>query len=636
MSYFDLPRLYFSGTFFTDPSTVNNDSNHFLPYVTRPAPWQTPYGQHRFRFPASDDGVRIVGVEAGSLVDGADDDPIVGATVTSTDHPSPAKIVDLDVCQQAASVIYGLRLRIGFTDEQGRVVQLEGELLRPALNGVYFTRIRPTRGWEAEGQAFSYGDDGNAAGSFQARFRVEKWPDPAASPLLRVLQRRAAVGPDGKSLLSLRMELDGYQNVETDKYYLTGRVVGAIGPVLALDEPEQTPGERWLEARPFSPKGKPWYYPFLYRAPFKVDVERSCVVLDLSHAVSVLTFRGDPVTLGNLTLHVDTPNGRHKVAEFQFGAMEYTGRAMMIEVPVAAKDLPLLTSGPVTIETDRDDLGERVIGWPGGMLGRSLANTLWAEAADGISWAVDRRVFRLSGDSTRPDSRATALVAVRRWGRPLSGHRLSAEIVSVVANTPGNTSPNKIANTPQAEGALKASVTPTDASGYARVDLSVVRDPGYRTEQLDGQLYFVYINGASGRSPGDVYYEHQISVLAWSNFQVSPNPSWEQVAALMAVYSKLFPAMREKVELTDEHSFGIFASNPPWERMPGGPPFEPRRGFDKGAIPFMMTLPIDDPRYMPLTRDLSPQKVDTVLNWIRYHQPQALAASAADTPGGTR
>ena len=137
MSYFDLPRIHFSGTFFTDPSTVNNDSNHYRTDVTRPSPWQAPMGQHRFQLkPGSTRVTSILSQNAAAA------DPLIGAELTSTDAPSPAKIVDLDVCQQAIPTIYGLNLALSF----GGAV-LKGSLKSPELNGCYFTRVQPTRGW---------------------------------------------------------------------------------------------------------------------------------------------------------------------------------------------------------------------------------------------------------------------------------------------------------------------------------------------------------------------------------------------------------------------------------------------------------------------------------------------------------
>ena len=93
MSYLDVPRLTFSGIFFTDPSTVNNDPYHYQLEDVEPSPWQNPIGQHRFQF-------KNVLTMSALLPDGPSaNDPLLGAELISTDQPSPAKIVD---CVQAA------------------------------------------------------------------------------------------------------------------------------------------------------------------------------------------------------------------------------------------------------------------------------------------------------------------------------------------------------------------------------------------------------------------------------------------------------------------------------------------------------------------------------------------------------
>ena len=87
MSYLDWPRIHLGGTFFTDPSTVNNDPSHYDEDVTRPSPWQNPNGLHRFKFVA----VKVLGAidQNGAFVT---HDPVIGATANSTDKPSAAKV----------------------------------------------------------------------------------------------------------------------------------------------------------------------------------------------------------------------------------------------------------------------------------------------------------------------------------------------------------------------------------------------------------------------------------------------------------------------------------------------------------------------------------------------------------------
>ena len=50
MSYLDLPRISFMGSFYTDPSTMGHDPSHYDPNGTDPSPWQDPGGFHYFAF----------------------------------------------------------------------------------------------------------------------------------------------------------------------------------------------------------------------------------------------------------------------------------------------------------------------------------------------------------------------------------------------------------------------------------------------------------------------------------------------------------------------------------------------------------------------------------------------------------
>jgi len=46
MSYLDVPRLHFSGTFIAKPSTLNNAPTNFDPANTQPDPFWNPNGNH--------------------------------------------------------------------------------------------------------------------------------------------------------------------------------------------------------------------------------------------------------------------------------------------------------------------------------------------------------------------------------------------------------------------------------------------------------------------------------------------------------------------------------------------------------------------------------------------------------------
>ena len=125
--------------------------------------------------------------------------------------------------------------------------------------------------------------------------------------------------------------------------------------------------------------------------------------------------------------------------------------------------------------------------------------------------------------------------------------------------------------------------------------------------------------------------ESQISCVVWSRYNVNPKPEWQQVAAILEPYVKLFPYMTSLIDLSDPHAFQIFGTNPPWQPPPPSPPqFVPPTPYTlpngeqiaRGAIPFYMTRPLSDPRYMPISRDLSPNKQLTVLYFLYNLQQQ--------------
>ena len=200
-------------------------------------------------------------------------------------------------------------------------------------------------------------------------------------------------------------------------------------------------------------------------------------------------------------------------------------------------------------------------------------------------------------------------------------------------------------DTAQAQGALRASVSESDQNGECTVTLHVMADPGWRTAQLDGQLYFVLpyevvpdqpiiappdMNNAAPRQ------ESLISVVVYSQYQEAP--TWETVKAIMTPYAKLYPGMTDQIDLTQQQAFFTFAVNPPWQAYDGKnvKPFKlpDGREISAGAIPYYMTRPFTDPRYMPVTRDLSPDKLLHVLNYIA--DLQAVVQPTPPPPPGAK
>ncbi|MGC4035751.1 MAG: hypothetical protein QM764_07300 [Chitinophagaceae bacterium] len=598
MSYLDIPRIHFAGRFFTDPSTVNNDPTHYNDDVTKPSPWQNPIGQHRFEFR---DCKIMSAVGANGFIT---DDTIIGTNIITTNQPESARIVDLDVYQQAVSTLYGMQLQL----QVGNAV-ITG-LLDPAeLNLVWINCVIPTRSWEPDDyDQDSFGGDMNSCGAFQSVLRVDfsSWPTTTTSQVLKDLQSATLV-QNGQYLISVRFTLDGYQNVPQDKDYLTGRIVGTLGPVFAK-EPLYSPGGRWLMPRNWA-KTDPWYWPSFNNCPFKVDAARNVLTIDFSNSICRQTAGGPPVDLGNLFASIDTREPAIlELGNVDYSDFAYNNNAQVTEFKLTPVQTAALQQGFLRLTSSQKDIGQSLV---------------LSEPTDTpIQFAAEQRVIRMAG---QPGTTTTIRVYVSQMGKPLAGKQLAVIIESVHGDTPGATvPPTNPGDTPQADGALEASISPSDANGFAEVTLLVAKDPGQRTPELDGQLYFIIVfdpdlphSDWSVPNTPPPPQDKTISCVVFSDYQVNTNPQWSEIQAMFAPYMKLYPFMASLVNLTDQHTFTIFAKNPNWAAYGAQPG---RLGIDAGAIPYYLTMDFNDPRYMPISRDLSDAKLLTTLYFIKNLQ----------------
>ena len=610
MSYLDVPRLHFAGSFYSDPSTVNNDPEHYEPRVARPSPWQEPMGRHHFR--VVDCAVVSAQGSDGTLVVAGD--PVIGASIRSTDTPAPAKIVDLDVYMQAVPTIFGLSLHIDVAEG----LQLGGSVEPPTLNSFFLKAVLAERSW-ADGDygGGSPGGDSYSAGYFQTVMRVKaaSWPGATLSPVLQ--QLRAATATIGDDIvLSLRFMLDAYVN-NTDApvlaegerrdpsipYRRFGRLIGAIGP-WQPGEPVQAPGPRWLQARS-QPKDPQWFQPAFNGAPFKLLPKSNLLAIDLCNAFARTAIGGGLVDLGVLTAKAGTGPARRIVGTIPYGSAFGT-TAGVCTIPLAPADWLALQSQPLTLSTSRTDIGEP-----------DVLN----EDAQGVHIAADRRAVRMTSEPDSQYRKCSVPTYATRFGHPMKGAQLEVFVEPVHGRTPGATTPpTDKGDTRQAVGALGASIGPVGADGVATLTLAALKDPGSRTPQLDGQAYFVFPH-LPGQTPWSVpVQESQVCVLLWSSYPENKTPQWSDIQALMAPYDKLYPYMSNLIALSDQHSFTVFMNNPPWFPVFTKDPAYSVQGVARGSIPWYLTRDITDPTCMPVTRDLSPNKIKTLL-WYVYNHP---------------
>jgi hypothetical protein len=628
MSYLDVPRFNIGGRFYAYPSTVNNDPTHYKVENTNPSPWQTPNGDHNFKFvdclvksamdpngPLSDDPIIAASI---NTVEDQNTMNLVSDNGNGTGRPKPkpivGKLVDIDVYQQGVPTIFGMQFIITLAD--GGTVK--GTMDPATLNQLWWLSVQATRNWAGAQQNGEYGNDSfggdmNACGIFVSviRFKEADWPQ-TSSAFLNNLKANT-LQENGEYLLSFRFVVDGYENVPQNENFLFGRMVGSLGPVYE-NEPMYNPGERWLNGRAIDRAKDPWYYPTFNTCPFKVDETRKKLVIDLANGICRKTPGGPPMDLGKLTAYIQNMDPPQiLIGDVDYSAFAFDNNAHIAELALTDQQIASLKIGELILMMSRTDLGDPVV---------------LQEAKDTLNYCVEVRPVRLSGI---PGTIGTAKVYINKKGVPIAGKQMKLTVESMHGNTPGVTVPpvnpdgsKNEGNTPQADGAVSAAISASDENGYATISIYVNKDPGYRTPQLDGQLYYIIIEDPD-QPPVDWKkisppQSHYVSCIVFSEYKINENPTWAEIQEIMTPYSKLYPGMKELIDLTDQHSFDVFANNPPWGPVynaPAGP-----LGIAAGAIPYFMTRDFNDPMYMPITRDLSHEKLMTVLHYVKNLQAQ--------------
>lgn len=203
-------------------------------------------------------------------------------------------------------------------------------------------------------------------------------------------------------------------------------------------------------------------------------------------------------------------------------------------------------------------------------------------------------MFRLD-----PGEAAVADLYATRLGRPHAG----AGVITVPV--PGQLQPDS----PLAPGQAPPVAVPADAVAYpvrvvtnargrARLRMRA-SDPGRPRDYIDGQVYALYpVLEETIVVPGDPYPYNQwnfISLLVWSGSAHHDPPTWHgDVEPVLRQYANRYPVTRDFLDLGDYESVSAHAKR----------------------LAFALGLDADDPDSMPVTRDRSAAKRQTILRWL--------------------
>jgi len=640
MSYLDLPRIHFGGLFFTNPDTINNRISNYDPQVklTNPdgsylprAGWNAVGVAQLWLAECS---VLSVAGPAGTLVTDAAADPVIGAAVESPSPSTPkktadgkgfqdiAKMVDLDPAQQGRSAVYGLRIYVTLAGGAGFSGLMSVPMLQE-LNGRMALQIGS---W-------------SAVGTWMGQITDVTWSgDLSSSPFLVQFQAACSQG------IAVKLTVDLHQNSDASRLnpgnnFCYGRVHGALGPIGAGELAQVVPG-RMIQVPPPPPAAHAMAGAELESvAPVpKIAPEKILgVTLDArfrkpalagaeleSAAAPPAPWNPAPAQVtssksGSL-LHVDLGGSIWLKASQAANGVGVSDGTFVVDTGIAvgfqssAGSFQALANGQVSFASQYQLLSSQnkqvnlirsaglvdiaLVGNEASLIsGRPLlvqvgGTTVLQEPADGALYATEPFYMRFE-----PGTTGAVQLMARSFGQPIVGQEpLTWQIVDS-------------SGTPSTEIAISWE-GPTDAAGLATLTVSTpggdVTLPPLR-EPLDSQLYLVFFADPSGQPVGDGYGLGQdanasLTVLRFQSYAAPASPTWQaDVGPILQAYARLYPGMKDKLDIGDETTV-------------------------QSAAPYVygrMALPVEDPAYMPVTRDLSPTKIQTILQWLKAYLPKS-------------
>lgn len=586
MSYLNFPRLAFAGTFQADVSTVNNDPRHFdnatfEPYFqdfqhqSQYNGWWNPIGTGIFRL--SDCKVTALLGPDGKAADDLSMACIVG---NSPDRPS-GKLVDIDPDWQLASCIYGFT--VSLTDANGNIV-LQGDYEPNPFRDLWFNRVPALQG------------DTAASAMFQSVLTNLKWNLEAIhSPFLQALKAAAKNG-----LLSIRLTTYGYCDDKSQPNFSYGKIVGAIGPAFA-DEPRSfILGRRFMPANAASGGTSTNHITCFSSA---IDTATDTLQADLSNALP-LDAAFDIADLGTVDCVVlknaqtaqgakVTPDDYVKLGSLDFSQSAQNVGSGIQAFPLSAAAKQLLGDHPLALVRPDSDGNE--------------ATVCMTEAANGLEVRPEQFVFRLDPNDPAANQVASTLYAAR-YGKRLPNPQITLAMNSPTADDQDGDCPPSVPveTTPQAPMptnniptlAIQMAIAQELGRGQEGKCTATLKGPqtmGTPRGYMDGQLYTIAYNFSGAEQAVQQQFDCY-AVLVFSTFTAPAQPSWDDVQPILQQYANLYPVM----------SKGLFD-------------FSKQEIADANAdiLYFVFNNSnVDDPDYMPVTRDMSSSKRKMLVDYF--------------------
>jgi hypothetical protein len=416
---------------------------------------------------------------------------------------------------------------------------------------------------------------GNAQSCFGAMYQSVlvdlEWADVSHSPFLMALKAAASNGR-----LSIKFNLDGFDDDATSPTFTQGRIVGTIGPVEA-DEPSHLILGRHLLP---SPKNR------LNSCMAVVDATAGLIYVDLGNALPTSSAGGPLLDLGSLTLSCVFPDDPRR-SPLLLGTIPYLDAAWysttagVVAIKVATADLPKVQSNPwALILNSSGDLSYGI-----------------SEPFGGHYVRADQFVFRVE-----PGEHCDVKLFATAYGKPID----NAIIINTLDSSQLPAPPSIPSNPPVVATPRKALHFPnriaTNSDGIALLPINTT-DPNNPRIYIDGQVYAIgsMLEGATPRPKSPLNPSEFISILLWNNYDFPDPPTWHSLREIFQRYANLYPVMETFLNLGDYESVCAH----------------------RELLLLAFSLDPQDPNSMPVSRDLSPKKRKAILHWLKYLGPDS-------------
>ncbi len=634
MSYLTLPRLHFSGSFQTYPSTINNYPSNYNPKIY-PSPTELekvslgwgPLGNGIFAF--KDCVVTKVEYADGTSATTAAEDPIIGQPVISvrkSNFPLDGTIVDLDPQQQMVSELWALCIQVGgndaylkgdfspaaFTNLWGQC-QVDPPPSSTALTANYQSTLHniSSEGL-SNGSKFLQYFEQNPAAELSINFAVSAHNN---NPQLydftpSGFQKLQAAGVPQDVLTAIE-PLQKFQQNQGDPNQPKGQLPtkdfvvyilqqflsveqynANIDTILATSIMPYTPysdfdytfgqvvgtvGTSAATAPTYMVPSRMLYPPkgvdLAYYTPFSVSSDGLTVTLNLNNSLAT-SAPGAPFLASKL--------GKLWLASFPGGNMDVSNAQLLAEIPYTDSGF-LKTGGGFFSFTASSSVASTPMGIVSDVGGTKTV--LLQENAEGYYIRADQYVFRMNpGIDSTPQmprgSTAELHVYAFKFGVPVAdGTEISLAFIPQSGNHPALGTP---------ESALTFPSSATTSGGKASFALSAT-DPGNPRKYIDGQLYFLSYAFADP-SIGNSYVNNPSDFVS---IQVYDEVTEADAVDVLAKFGRLYKIMGF---LTDEQKVEQIDM--------------------RNMIKLLIEKPFEQVQHMPVSRDMSLSAQNKVTDWI--------------------